>query len=38
MEIYWSEIHVNLRNLVQLDNTSTQEPVETWSFVRDFFG
>lgn len=38
MEIYWSEIHVNLGNLFQLDNTSTQEPVKTWSFLRDFLG
>lgn len=38
MELYWSEIHVNLRNLFQLDNTSTQEPVKTWSFLRDFLG
>lgn len=38
MEIYWSEIHVNLRNLFQLDHTSTLEPVKTWSFLRDFFG
>lgn len=38
MEIYWSEIHVNLRNLFQLDHTSTQEPVKTWSFLRDFLG
>ena len=36
MEIYWSEIHVILRNLFQLDNTSTQEPVKTRSFLRDF--
>ena len=38
MEIYWSEIHVNLRNLFQLDHTSTQEPVKTWSFLRDILG
>ena len=38
MEIYWSEIHVNLRNLFQLDHTSTQEPVQTWSFLRDILG
>ena len=38
MERYWSEIHVNLRNLFQLDHTSTQEPVKTWSFLRDILG